>query len=75
MSGHLTDRDERMWQRRAEERVAEPLPISAWIRGLGTVLARRRETGRRAATRLHPCEPSWRPGTPVVPKAAGSSSG
>ncbi|MFB7368547.1 hypothetical protein ACFC0D_01670 [Streptomyces sp. NPDC056222] len=58
MSGHLTDRDERTWQRRAEERVAEPLPIGAWIRGLGAAMTRRRETGRRAATRLHACEPS-----------------
>ncbi|MFD7321735.1 hypothetical protein ACFV9D_11730 [Streptomyces sp. NPDC059875] len=46
MSGYLTDRDERMWQRRAEERVAEPLPIGAWIRRLGAAAARRRETGR-----------------------------
>ncbi|MFD9030327.1 hypothetical protein ACFVZW_04040 [Streptomyces sp. NPDC059567] len=61
MSGHLTDRDERMWQRRAEERVAEPLRIGAWIRGVGSVIARRQGPGRRtamAASRPHPCEPA-----------------
>ncbi|MGA5194460.1 hypothetical protein [Streptomyces exfoliatus] len=34
MSGHFTDRDERRWQLRAEERVARPLPIGAWLRRL-----------------------------------------
>ncbi|CUM43321.1 hypothetical protein BN2537_15607 [Streptomyces venezuelae] len=34
MSGHFTDRDERMWQQRAEERAARPLAIGAWLRGL-----------------------------------------
>ncbi|MFJ7957867.1 hypothetical protein ACIQ62_16415 [Streptomyces sp. NPDC096319] len=34
MSGHFTDRDERMWQRRAEERAARPLPVGAWLRAL-----------------------------------------
>ncbi|WP_030325499.1 hypothetical protein [Streptomyces flavochromogenes] len=34
MSGHFTDRDERMWQRRAEERVARPLRIGARLRSL-----------------------------------------
>ncbi|MGA5064220.1 hypothetical protein ACPB9E_10640 [Streptomyces exfoliatus] len=34
MSGHFTDRDERRWQRRAEEQVARPLPIGAWLRRL-----------------------------------------
>ncbi|WP_329625323.1 hypothetical protein OG357_37310 [Streptomyces sp. NBC_01255] len=34
MSGHFTDRDERMWQQRAEERKARPLTIGAWLRGL-----------------------------------------
>ncbi|MFE5480909.1 hypothetical protein [Streptomyces sp. NPDC056527] len=61
MSGHLTDRDERMWQRRAEGRVAEPLPIGAWIRGIGSLIARRRVSVRRTATaapRPHPCEPA-----------------
>ncbi|MFI1660007.1 hypothetical protein ACH4ZU_34615 [Streptomyces sp. NPDC020472] len=32
MSGHFTDRDERMWQRRAEERAARPLRLAAWLR-------------------------------------------
>ncbi|WP_328946480.1 hypothetical protein OG259_38490 [Streptomyces sp. NBC_00250] len=32
MSGHFTDRDERMWQQRAEERAARPLPVGAWLR-------------------------------------------
>ncbi|CAM5285433.1 hypothetical protein [Streptomyces narbonensis] len=34
MSGHFTDRDERMWQQRAEERTARPLAIGAWLRAL-----------------------------------------
>ncbi|KQX49900.1 MULTISPECIES: hypothetical protein [unclassified Streptomyces] len=34
MSGHFTDRDERMWQRRAEETAARPLPIGAWLKAL-----------------------------------------
>ncbi|MFD3994547.1 hypothetical protein [Streptomyces sp. NPDC058548] len=34
MSGHFTDRDERMWQRRAEERAARPLRIGALLRSL-----------------------------------------
>lgn len=34
MSGHFTDRDERMWQRRAEERPARPLPVGTWLRAL-----------------------------------------
>ncbi len=29
MSGHFTDREERRWQRQAEEPVARPLPIGA----------------------------------------------
>ncbi|MEU7294905.1 hypothetical protein AB0A76_17055 [Streptomyces exfoliatus] len=37
MSGHFTDRDERRWQRRAEEPVARPLPIGAWLRRLRRV--------------------------------------
>ncbi|MFF3315825.1 hypothetical protein ACFYV5_09965 [Streptomyces sp. NPDC003035] len=69
MSGQLTDRDERIWQLRAEERVARPLPIGAWIRRLGAVVvaqvaAHRAETGGRApmaAARprpARPCEPA-----------------
>ncbi|MFD3666009.1 hypothetical protein ACFWVF_36310 [Streptomyces sp. NPDC058659] len=38
MSGHFTDRDERMWQLRAEEREARPLALGAWLRGLRTVI-------------------------------------
>ncbi|MFB8407688.1 hypothetical protein [Streptomyces sp. NPDC055912] len=35
MSGHFTDRDERLWQRRAEERAAaRPLRLGARLRGL-----------------------------------------
>ncbi|MER7521166.1 hypothetical protein [Streptomyces sp. NPDC126499] len=34
MSGYFTDRDERMWQRRAEERIAAPLDIGYWIQAL-----------------------------------------
>lgn len=31
MDGHFTDRDERAWQRRAEQRIAAPLDIGYWI--------------------------------------------
>ncbi|MEU5220308.1 hypothetical protein AB0G79_29490 [Streptomyces sp. NPDC020807] len=34
MSGQFTDRDERMWQRRAEERTFGPRSIGAWLRAL-----------------------------------------
>ncbi|MFH9725179.1 hypothetical protein ACH4M4_19755 [Streptomyces sp. NPDC017254] len=34
MSGHFTDRDERMWQQRAEERATRPLPLGTWLRAL-----------------------------------------
>lgn len=51
MSVRLTDRDERQWQRRAEERLAEPVPIGDWIRKLGAALAapgrRRRSVNAR----------------------------
>ncbi|KOG07226.1 MULTISPECIES: hypothetical protein [Streptomyces] len=40
MSGHFTDRDERMWQLRAEERATRPLPVGAWLRGLRASAAR-----------------------------------
>ncbi|MEX0168402.1 hypothetical protein, partial [Streptomyces sp. LMG1-1-1.1] len=40
MSGHFTDRDERMWQLRAEERATRPLPVGAWLRSLRTSVAR-----------------------------------
>lgn len=66
MSRELTDRDERMFQRRAEERAAEPLPIGTWIRRLAAAVAHRRgiespETVQRApmaAARPRPCEPA-----------------
>ncbi|MFB7513461.1 hypothetical protein [Streptomyces sp. NPDC056144] len=34
MSGQFTDRDERMWQQRAEERPPGPRPLTAWLRAL-----------------------------------------
>ncbi|WP_406055159.1 hypothetical protein OG462_06000 [Streptomyces sp. NBC_01077] len=40
MSGHFTDRDERMWQQRAEERAARPVPIGAWLRALRSFFQR-----------------------------------
>ncbi|MGW0119678.1 hypothetical protein [Streptomyces sp. NPDC003327] len=46
MCGHFTDRDERMWQRRTEERAARPLRIGTWLRGLRTA------RGFRGAGRL-----------------------
>ncbi|MFE7514673.1 hypothetical protein ACFU8I_26120 [Streptomyces sp. NPDC057540] len=60
MSGHFTDRDERMWQQRAEERAARPLPIGAWLRALRARTART-PSERRAATpvpRAHACGPA-----------------
>ncbi|MFE2015559.1 hypothetical protein [Streptomyces sp. NPDC059491] len=51
MSGHFTDRDERMWQLRAEERANRPRPVGAWIRGLraaaGRGAGKRPSGGRR----------------------------
>ncbi|MEU9701661.1 hypothetical protein [Streptomyces sp. NPDC047981] len=47
MSARLTDRDERQWQRRAEERRAEPVPVGRWIRKLGAAMA---TAGRRRAS-------------------------
>ncbi|WP_158718957.1 hypothetical protein [Streptomyces globisporus] len=41
MSGHFTDRDERMWQRRAEEWAARPLRLGAWLRRLRPAPAER----------------------------------
>lgn len=49
MSGHFTDRDERTWQRRAEERGTRPLPVAAWIARLRGAALRSREAGRRTA--------------------------
>ncbi|MFI8321694.1 hypothetical protein [Streptomyces sp. NPDC085529] len=41
MTTHVTDRDERLWQRHAEES-ARPLPVGAWLRTLrGTFRSRR----------------------------------
>ncbi|MEU6162880.1 hypothetical protein [Streptomyces tanashiensis] len=60
MSGHFTDRDERMWQLRAEERTARPLPVGAWLRALRTRAART-PVERRVTTptpRAHACEPA-----------------
>ncbi|MFI8763941.1 hypothetical protein ACIGN6_03365 [Streptomyces sp. NPDC053792] len=65
MSGHFTDRDERLWQLRAEERAARPLPIGTWLRGLRAAARRTRatrtETAGGAVTpagRAHSCEPA-----------------
>ncbi|MFD0369728.1 hypothetical protein [Streptomyces sp. NPDC059071] len=47
MSGHFTDRDERTWQRRTEERIAEPWDLGAFLRSLrtGRRVRRRRQRG------------------------------
>ncbi|MFD0071622.1 hypothetical protein ACFVIY_04190 [Streptomyces sp. NPDC127166] len=61
MSGHFTDRDERMWQRRAEERAARPVPIGAWLRALRARTAARTPAEPRAATPTpgaRACEPA-----------------
>ncbi|MFE5797257.1 hypothetical protein ACFQ8C_32400 [Streptomyces sp. NPDC056503] len=59
MTTHFTDRDERQWQRRAEESPARPLPVGAWLR---TVRAR-----LRAAPRATPRSP--RPAAPPRPQS------
>ncbi|MFF9852379.1 hypothetical protein [Streptomyces litmocidini] len=41
MTGHFTDRDERVWQRRAEERPGRPLALGTWLRRLRPATARR----------------------------------
>ncbi|MFF5503539.1 hypothetical protein [Streptomyces roseolus] len=41
MTTHFTDRDERRWQRHAEERPARPLPLGVWIRALRALRALR----------------------------------
>ncbi|MFI8962854.1 hypothetical protein ACIGO8_12105 [Streptomyces sp. NPDC053493] len=46
MSGQLTDRDERMWQRRTEERMAAPWEPAHLLRALR---AWRRRAPRRGA--------------------------
>ncbi|MFD7962652.1 hypothetical protein ACFV5J_17785 [Streptomyces zaomyceticus] len=63
MSGHFTDRDERMWQRRAEERPTRPLPLGTWFRALRIGLKPRSAPPphpRRATTPVgpRPCEPA-----------------
>ncbi|MER5967647.1 hypothetical protein [Streptomyces sp. NPDC002057] len=40
MSGHFTDRDERMWQLRAEERAARPPRVAALLRALRATVGR-----------------------------------
>ncbi|MET9655021.1 hypothetical protein ABZZ44_32755 [Streptomyces sp. NPDC006460] len=57
MTGHFTDRDERLWQRRAELRVARPLPVGTWIRRLATATRRHRDGGA-----------ARRPGGAAVPR-------
>ncbi|MEU2544267.1 hypothetical protein ABZ618_02300 [Streptomyces roseolus] len=49
MTTHFTDRDERQWQRYAEERPARALPVGAWIRALRALRARHRSLARRPA--------------------------
>ncbi|MFE2554831.1 hypothetical protein ACFXGT_02165 [Streptomyces sp. NPDC059352] len=61
MSGHFTDRDERMWQLRAEERAARPLPIGAWLRGLRAAIGTGsawRDTARRDTATPAPATPA-----------------
>lgn len=55
MYTNLTDRDERVLQRSAEERWAEPLPIGDWIRKFGAVLAVRGRKAARTASAAASC--------------------
>ncbi|MFE6223134.1 hypothetical protein [Microtetraspora glauca] len=45
MTPHFGDRDERLWQRRAEES-ARPLPVGAWLRTLRATLRIHRPASR-----------------------------
>ncbi|MFB7106293.1 hypothetical protein [Streptomyces hydrogenans] len=46
MTPHFTDRDERLWQRHAEEHPARPLPVGAWLRTLRATLRTHRPASR-----------------------------
>ncbi len=48
MTTSFTDRDERQWQRYAEERPARPLPLGAWLRALRAPGAPRTPRASRA---------------------------
>ncbi|MEU2659490.1 hypothetical protein ABZ615_29725 [Streptomyces sp. NPDC007325] len=43
---HFTDRDERRWQRNAEEPAARPLPVGTWLRTLRATLRTHRPAAR-----------------------------
>ncbi|MEU6977755.1 MULTISPECIES: hypothetical protein [unclassified Streptomyces] len=66
MSGHFTDRDERAWQRRAEQRIAAPSAIGERIHAWITSLRRTAPppgsapvaTVARPRSRPRPCEPA-----------------
>ncbi|MFD8014790.1 hypothetical protein [Streptomyces sp. NPDC058955] len=45
MTTHFSDRDERLWQRQAEES-ARPLPRGSWLRTLRATLRSRRPASR-----------------------------
>lgn len=63
MTTSFTDRDERQWQRYAEERPARPLPVGAWLRGLRAL--------RAASFRSHAGRPAARPVGPSEPQVTG----
>ncbi|MFD4370858.1 hypothetical protein [Streptomyces sp. NPDC058486] len=50
MTTHFTDRDERLWQRYAEERPARPLPVATWLRTLRATLRSHRPADRTTRT-------------------------
>lgn len=61
MSGNFTDRDERAWQRRAEQPISEPWDIGyrihQWIPFLRRAVPRP-GPGRAPVARPRPCEPA-----------------
>ncbi|GAA3941079.1 hypothetical protein GCM10022244_56350 [Streptomyces gulbargensis] len=61
MTAHFTDRDERLWQRRAEERPVRPWAVRAWVRRLRATAA---------ARHARPATPGGRPATAVRPARA-----
>ncbi|MCB8905168.1 MULTISPECIES: hypothetical protein [unclassified Streptomyces] len=58
---YFTDRDERMWQQRAEERAARPLRIGARLRSLRNLESLRVSRASRTETKAPPAPARPRP--------------
>ncbi|MEU3608049.1 hypothetical protein AB0E83_21770 [Streptomyces sp. NPDC035033] len=66
MTTHFTDRDERLWQRRAEEPAARPLPVGTWLRTLRATLRPHRPAARPALRSTARHRPAARPAEGAV---------